>query len=98
MINFSVFVFGYLFTYICMAILAYLIFSRLCELPQRTVIFCHDNEVRSVERYKNQLALIMAITWPVSWFFLCGCSIGSEIYTRKIIKGNEEIRIAAWFV
>ena len=98
MIYFGFFITSYLIGYIFIAIVAYLIFTRLCEISDSTALLCYASEYNTLEYYKDSLSLILAITWPVSWFFICGCCIGSEFYTKKIIKGNEEIRIAAWFV
>ena len=51
-----------------------------------------------LEWNKEAILFVFSIIWPVSWFFFLGRIIGDSIYDKKIIKQNEEDRIAAWFV
>lgn len=102
MMDIRFFIFGYLIIYLSLIVPFYLLFKYLCNSINDSDgldgLLCYDNEIRAMKRYGPQFSFVLAITWPISWFFLCGCCIGSEIYTNRIIKGNEEIRIASWLV
>jgi nitrate reductase NapE component len=59
---------------------------------------CSLKELNDFNEFKGTFILIAAIIWPISWFFIIGSCFGEIIYNYKIIKDNEEIRLASWFV
>jgi hypothetical protein len=92
------FLFGYLIGYIGFAILFYMLAKELYNMPTKSGYFCYRDEISAIKYNKEALCVVTAITWPITWAFIVGCSLGYEIHKNMIIKNNEEIRIASWFV
>lgn len=46
----------------------------------------------------SPISFAIGVSWLMVVFFFFGAKIGNTFYKKIIIKGNEEKRIASWFV
>jgi ABC-type antimicrobial peptide transport system permease subunit len=98
MIDTKFFLVGFFLGYIFGAILFYLISDKIYGRGDNDGTICSLKELNAFEDFKGTFILIAAIIWPITWFFIVGGCFGEIIYRNKIIKDNEEIRLASWFV
>ena len=98
MIDTRFFLIGFFLGYIFGAILFYLISDKMFDKVDTNGTICSLKELSAFDELKGTFILIAAIIWPITWFFIVGSCFGEIIYKYKIIKDNEEIRLASWFV
>ena len=98
MIDTSFFLIGFFLGYICGAILFYLISDKMFDEVGTNGTICSLKELCAFDELKGTFIVIASIIWPITWFFIVGSCFGEIIYKYKIIKDNEEIRLASWFV
>jgi len=98
MIDTKFFLVGFFLGYIFGAILFYLISDSMYGKGDNGGTICSLKELDAFQEFKGTFIVIASIIWPISWFFITGSCFGEIIYKYKIIKDNEEIRFASWFV
>lgn len=63
----------------------------ICEITT----FGNQNFIRS---HPGELAFATGVSWLLLCFFTIGIAVSYTFYEKFIIKGDEENRIASWFV
>ena len=58
----------------------------------------HKDDIEYLKTHKSLIAFIIGALWMLAFVFKLGSDIGGWIYEDIIIKGNDENRIASWFV